>query len=258
VIKHPTAWGKIPNTVKLFFRLTLSSLLLTACVGGQTKVSTNVDLAAYEERAVHDPDGIGRFYLGREIAHVMGHEGAEWLERANRADTELPDQVVKQMQLRAADVVGDIGAGTGYFTFRLSPLVPRGRVYAVDIQPEMLAMISQRKQLLKVENVVPVKGTESDVNLPIGEVDVVLMVDAYHEFSWPREMMTSITKCLKPGGRVVLVEYRGEDPDVPIKRLHKMTVAQARKEMGAAGLAWKQTKDFLPYQHFIVFEKPLR
>jgi len=244
--------------VKPIYRLIPSFLLLAACVGAQTKVSPTVDPAAYEHRAVHDPEGIGKFYLGREIAQVMGHEGADWLERADRAETELPDQVVSQMQLRPTDVVGDIGAGTGYFTFRLSPLVPRGRVYAVDIQPEMLAMITKRKELLKVENVVPVKGTETDVHLPVGGVDVVLMVDAYHEFSWPREMMSSITKCLKPGGRVVLVEYRGEDPDVPIKRLHKMTVAQARKEMGAAGLAWQQTKDFLPYQHFMVFEKPLR
>ena len=210
----------------------------------------------YETRAIHDPDGIGKFYMGREIAHVMGHEAADWLERADRADTEAPDQVIKQMKLKPADTVADIGAGTGYFTFRMSRVVTQGKVYAVDIQPEMLSFIERKKRDLKVENVVSILGSEADVKLPDQAVDAVLLVDAYHEFSYPREMMNSIVRCLKPGGRVIQVEYRGEDPDVPIKRLHKMTVAQARKEMAAAGLTWKETKDFLPQQHFIVYQKP--
>ena len=212
--------------------------------------------SVYETRAVHDPDGIGKFYMGREIAHVMGHQGADWLERSDRADTEKPDQVIANMNLRSADVVADIGAGTGYFTFRLSRVVTQGKVYAVDIQPEMLAIIEQRKKNLKSANVIPFPGSERDTKLPAATVDVVMLVDAYHEFSYPREMMESIVRSLKTGGRVIQIEYRAEDPDVPIKRLHKMSVAQARKEMEAVGLRWKETRNFLPQQHFIVFEKP--
>src|SRR4030095_16368692 len=144
---------------------------------------------------------------------------------------------------------------TGYFSFRLSQALPKGKVYAVDIQPEMLAIIQQRKRALRVDNVVTVLGTETNTKLPPQEVDVVLLVDAYHEFSYPSEMMESIVRSLKPGGRVVQIEYRAEDLEVPIKRLHKMSVDQARKEMAAAGLVWLETKYFLPQQHFIVYEK---
>ena len=210
----------------------------------------------YETRAIHDPDGTGKFYMGREIAQVMGHQGADWLERPERAVTETPDQVIKQMRLKPSDVVADIGAGTGYFSFRLSRVVTHGKVYAVDIQPEMLAIIEQRKRTLRADNIVTILGTETDTKLPDQQVDVVLLVDAYHEFSYPGEMMESIVRSLKPGGRVVQVEYRAEDAEVPIKRVHKMSVDQARKEMAAAGLVWKETKDFLPQQHFIVYEKP--
>lgn len=210
----------------------------------------------YETRTNHDPNGIGKFYMGREIARVMGHQGADWLEREDREQTELPNEVVKRMNLKATDVVADIGAGTGYFTFRIAPLVKQGKVLAVDIQPEMLAIIESRKKQFNADNVVAIQNTETDARLPAASVDVVLFVDAYHEFSYPREMMESIVKGLKPGGRVIQIEYRGEDPDVPIKRIHKMTVAQSKKEMAAVGLVWKETKDFLPQQHFIVFEKP--
>jgi ubiquinone/menaquinone biosynthesis C-methylase UbiE len=212
----------------------------------------------YETRRDHDPDGIGKFYLGREIARVMGHQGAEWLERPERETTELPEQVVANMPLQENSIVADIGAGTGYFTFRLSARAPKGKVYAVDIQPEMLAIIEQRKKALGAANVITTQGTETDPKLPAGEIDVALFVDAYHEFSYPREMMESIVRSLRPGGRVVLIEYRGEDADVPIKRVHKMTQAQARKEMAAVGLVWKETRNFLPQQHFMIFEKAAR
>ena len=210
----------------------------------------------YEYRAKHDPDGVGKFYMGREIAHVMGHLGAEWLERSDRVATEKPDDVVKNFQLKPTDIVADIGAGTGYFTFRIGPVVKNGKVFAVDIQPEMLALMETKKNALRMDNVVMVQGAEKDTNLPADSIDLAFMVDAYHEFSYPREMMQSIVKSLKPGGRVVLIEYRAEDPDVPIKRVHKMTVAQVRKELEAVGLRWKETKGFLPYQHFIIFTKP--
>jgi ubiquinone/menaquinone biosynthesis C-methylase UbiE len=209
----------------------------------------------YENRSAHDPNGIGRFYFGREIARVMGHEGADWLERPDREETELPGRVVDEMQLEPASVVADVGAGTGYFTFRIATRVPKGRVYAVDIQKQMLAMIAERRKALKLENVVTVEGTERDTHLPQNTVDVVLLVDAYHEFAWPREMMTSIVRSLKESGRVVLIEYRGEDPSVPIKKVHKLTVAQAKLELAAVGLSLKETRTFLPYQHFMIFEK---
>jgi ubiquinone/menaquinone biosynthesis C-methylase UbiE len=249
-----------------FFLLTV--LLLGACPNWQGDVASTPAQSSwqaagqkerapiYETRVNHDPDGIGKFYMGREIAHVMGHEGAAWLERADREETELPNEVVKQMNLKPTDVVADIGAGTGYFSFRIAPVVRQGKVLAVDIQPEMLALIEGRKKQRNADNVQTLLSNETDTRLPAASVDVVLFVDAYHEFSYPREMMESIVKGLKPGGRVIQIEYRGEDPDVPIKRLHKMTVAQAKKEMAAVGLVWKETKEFLPQQHFIIFEKP--
>ncbi|MGE0129808.1 MAG: class I SAM-dependent methyltransferase [Blastocatellales bacterium] len=238
-------------------------LLATDYQQAQTRTASQSPTAAadktfYETRADHDPDGIGKFYMGREIAHVMGYQGAEWLERPERIEEERPDQVVEQMKLKPADVVADVGAGTGYFSFRIAPRVPQGKVFAVDLQPQMLAIIEKRRKQLKADNVFSVKSTEANVELPENSIDVALMVDVYHEFSFPREMMLSLVKALKPGGRVVQIEYRGEDPDVPIKRLHKMTVAQCRKEMAAVGLIWKETKDFLPQQHFIVFEKSAR
>jgi ubiquinone/menaquinone biosynthesis C-methylase UbiE len=153
-------------------------------------------------------------------------------------------------------VVADIGAGTGYFSFRLSQKVPKGRVLAVDIQPEMLSIMRDRIAAGAAENVVPVLGAFDDPNLPAGAVDAVLMVDAYHEFSHPWEMMQGIVTGLRSGGRVFLVEYRGEDPAVLIKPLHKMTEAQARREMEAVGLVWEETLDVLPTQHLMVFRKP--
>jgi FkbM family methyltransferase len=248
---------------KLLVFIPILFSLFPACTGSRTEVTQVAAQSAaqsavqpvYETRKKHDPDGIGKFYMGREIAWVMGHEGASWLERPDRVETELPDRVVENMNLKQTDVVADVGAGTGYFTFRMSPFVKQGKVFAVDIQPEMLAIIEQRKKKDKVENVIAVLGTETNTKLPENAVDAVLLVDAYHEFSYPREMMESIVKSLKPGGRVILIEYRGEDPTVPIKKLHKITVAQARKEMAVIGLAWKETKGFLPQQHFMVFEK---
>jgi ubiquinone/menaquinone biosynthesis C-methylase UbiE len=201
-------------------------------------------------------DGIGKVYLGREISQVMGHRGAAWLERSSRLNEEMPDRLIDSLDLADDAVVADIGAGTGYFTFRLSRRVPQGRVVAVDIQPEMLAIIRRRMARLAIDNVEPLLGTVEDPRLPPDSIDAVPMVDAYHEFSHPFEMMQGILYGLRPGGRVFLVEYRGEDPDLPIKRLHKMTEAQAKREMLAAGLIWEQTLQVLPTQHLMVFRKP--
>jgi ubiquinone/menaquinone biosynthesis C-methylase UbiE len=209
----------------------------------------------YETRPA-TPDGIGKFYMGREIAQVMGHQGAPWLERAEREEEEQPQKLVELMALRPAEVVADIGAGTGYFSFRMAAKVPDGKVLAVDIQQEMLDLLKQAARSRGVKNVEPVLGKIDDPCLPPASVDVALMVDAYHEFDHPREMMEGIVRGLKPGGRVVLVEYRAEDPDVPIKPLHKMTEAQAKKELAAVGLEHVKTHPDLPRQHVMIFRKP--
>lgn len=201
-------------------------------------------------------DGIGKFYMGREISHVMGHLGASWLERPSRQHEERTDLLVRNLPLQDHSVVADIGAGTGYFSFRIAERLPGGRVLAVDIQPEMLDIIEARKQQGGPRNVEAVLGTERDPRLPAASVDLVLLVDAYHEFEWPREMGEALFRALRPGGVLVLVEYRGEDPSVPIKRLHKMTRQQAIDEMQAVGLVWERTERFLPQQHFMVFRRP--
>ena len=200
-------------------------------------------------------DGIGKFYFGREISHVMGHRGAAWLERKTRVLEERPDKLVTAMELGPDSVVADIGAGTGYFTFRIAARVPEGSVFAVDIQPEMLQIIRKRAQQRSFTNVIPIKGQIDNPGLQPNSIDAALFVDAYHEFSHPYEMMKGIVSALKPGGKVYLIEYRGEDPKVPIKRLHKMTEQQAIREMQAVGLKWIETRDFLPRQHFMVFVK---
>ncbi len=210
----------------------------------------------YEERAVHSPEGIGKFYMGREIAQVMGYTGAGWLERPWRTTEERTDRVVAALDLQPTEVVADLGAGTGYFSVRISALVPKGKVLAVEIQPEMIALLDQLKQEQEITNIEPVLATVTDPHLPAESVDLALLVDAYHEFSYPREVMQGLVRALKPGGRVILVEYRGENPFIPIKALHKMTQTQVRKEMKAVGLSWRETKNFLPQQHFMVFEKP--
>jgi ubiquinone/menaquinone biosynthesis C-methylase UbiE len=209
----------------------------------------------YEQRTVHAPDGIGKFYLGREIAQVMGHRGAGWLERSSRETEEQPQKLINALDLKPTDIVADIGAGTGYFSFRISPLVSQGKAIAVDIQPEMIEILEFLKKQNNIENVQTILGTETNPNLPESTVDLALMVDAYHEFAYPREMMLGIIQGLKVGGRVVLVEYRKENPWIMIKPLHKMTEAQVKKEMQAVGLVWRETKDILPQQHLMIFEK---
>ena len=201
-------------------------------------------------------DGIGKFYMGREISHVMGHLGAGWLERPERERQERTDLLIAGLTLSEDFVVADIGAGTGYFTFPVAQRVPRGKVFSVDIQPEMLALIADRKVLENVGNVETVLGEADDPKLPRNEIDLAFIVDAYHEFSFPREMGERLRESLKPGGQLVLVEYRAEDPRVAIKRLHKMSEVQVKKEMAAIGLDWVRTESYLPQQHVLIFQKP--
>ena len=201
-------------------------------------------------------DGIGKIYMGREISHVMGHLGAGWLERPERERQERTDLLITGLTLSEDFVVADIGAGTGYFTFPVAARVPQGMVFAVDIQPEMLALMEQRKALENVSNVETVLGEADDPKLPDNEIDLAFIVDAYHEFSFPREMGERLKASLKPGGQLVLVEYRAEDPRVPIKRLHKMSEMQVKQEMAAIGLDWVRTESYLPQQHVLIFRKP--
>lgn len=210
----------------------------------------------YEFRDDHDPDGIGKFYMGREIAHVMGYQAAGWLERPEREKEEHSSKLIQALKLKPGDVVADVGAGSGYHTFRMAPVVgPRGKVLAVDIQPEMIALLKKGIKKHKTPNVKPILGTLTDPKLPAGGVDLILLVDVYHEFSHPYEMTKAMVKALKPAGRMVFVEFRMEDPKVPIKLVHKMTERQVIKEMGPHGLQHKETIGVLPWQHIIIFEK---
>jgi len=216
--------------------------------------SGSLDQSRYQTRAIHDPNGTGRFYLGREIAQIMGAAGIDWLDRPEREAEEHPAQVIDALNLHGGEVVADLGAGSGYFAFRIAPkLGSTGKVLAVEIQDEMLETIRGRANEMKVTNVEEVQGSATDPHLPPHGVDVVLMVDVYHELAYPYEIMTRVREALKPGGRVVCVEYRKEDPRVPIKELHKMSVAQLEKEMNAVGLARVQTIETLPRQHIVIF-----
>lgn len=215
------------------------------------------DPRGHYSRGAPSRDGIGKFYMGREISFTLDHRGIPWLERDEREVTERPDLLVENLDLAPDAVIADIGAGSGYLTFRLSPRVPRGKVLAVDIQKEMLREIERRAGERGVTNVETVLGSVTDPNLPDGTVDAVLLVDTYHEFSHPREMMEAIYRDLRPGGRVFLVEYRAEDPDVPMLELHKMTVKQARREVQAVGFEWVVNRAALPWQHLMIFRRPV-
>jgi precorrin-6B methylase 2 len=249
------------STVRAFawtFSVLAASIALVSAAPAPAKPDTLTasERPAYEYHRDHSPDGIGKFYMGREIAQVMGHQGAGWLERPERDEEEKPDLVVEALDLQPGDVVADIGAGTGYFSWRLAQKVGKaGKVYAVEIQQEMIDILSAQMARRDVANVIPIRGTITDPKLPKSSVDLVIMVDVYHEFSHPYEMMEAICRGVKPGGRVVFVEYRAEDPDVPIKPLHKMSEAQIRKEASVHPLIWEKTVPSLPRQHLVIFRR---
>lgn len=222
------------------------------------KAKTAKKKSRYTFKKDHDPNGIGKFYMGREIAHVMGYLGADWLERPNREKEERLSLMVKSLELKPGMVVADIGAGSGVISFLMAEKVgAKGEVIAVDVQQKMLDRLKKRMKKFGVKNVRPHKGTAKSPKLKPNSIDLALFVDVYHEFAYPYEMMLEISKALKPGGRAVFVEYRKEDPTVRIKLVHKMTQAQVKKEIGqpAFRLKHKKTIGVLPQQHIVVFEK---
>jgi precorrin-6B methylase 2 len=244
----------------------LSGLLWFIFAGGFDRAAKADDPPAvkvdetgrYEWRSDHDPNGIGKFYMGREIAHVMGFAAAPWLERPEREREEKTTAMIESLKLKPGMTVADIGAGSGVITLKMAAKVgDTGKVYAVDIQQEMLDLLADKLNKLDVKNVELVLSTAKSPKLPEASLDLAIMVDVYHELEYPYETMLALSKCMKPGGRIVLVEFRKEDPEVPIKLVHKMTEAQAKKELAPKefGLKWKETIGVLPWQHVIVFER---
>lgn len=240
----------------LFHLLLVTMLPWTARSDAPVAGATAAVPPPYETRAEHDPNGIGVFYLGREIAHVMGHQAADWLERPERNDEEHTDALIDALKFRDGEVVADIGCGSGFISRKIAKKIGSGFVYGVDIQPEMLALLAKRMAMFRIANVKPVRGDITDPKLPAESCDTMIMVDVYHEFDHPYEMIRNMIGALKKGGRIVFVEYRKEDPAVPIKEVHKMSEAQVRKEMAVQPeLEFAGTIEDLPRQHIIVFRK---
>lgn len=231
-----------------------------ACFG-DSRVSfaeeAKLPVPLYETRAEHDRNGTGKFFLGREIAFVMGHQAADWLERPEREEEEKTDVMVEALRFREGEVVADIGCGSGYVSRKIAKKIgPGGTVYGVDIQPEMLELLAKRMAMFRIGNVKPVLGETADPKVPPASCDTMIMVDVYHEFDQPYEMMRAMIAGLKPGGRIVFVEFRKEDPQVPIKEVHKMSEAQVRKEMGVhPEMEFAENIAVLPRQHLIIFRK---
>lgn len=236
---------------KISFLLFLFTTLLLSNVS----IGQNLNIDKNYTFKTGDNNGIGKWYMGREIAYVMGFQGINWLERSEREKEENVSNLIQNMRIKSNDIIADIGAGSGYHVFRIAPLAKKGLVYAVDIQREMLMTIEKTKEFNKIRNVETILGSEKSIYLPKNSVDKILMVDVYHEFNFPVEMIASMKNALKPNGELFLIEYRAEDSNVPIKKIHKMTEKQAVKEMEAAGFKLKRNIENLPWQHCMVFIK---
>ncbi len=241
-------------------RITINALIIllvccVQCITFQNGIAQKNNSDSLYTYGTASPGGTGKFYLGREIAHIMGASNAEWLDRSSRPQEENTQLAIDKIKVSPTGVIADIGAGTGYYTFKLAPKVPKGKVYAVEIQDEMIAALNERKKKLNNTNVEVTKGTTTSVNLPANSIDLAIMVDVYHELEYPVEILESIKKSLKKDGQLLLIEYKGEDPAVAIKPLHKTTVKQLNKELAANGLELLYDGEFLPIQHFLVYKK---
>lgn len=234
----------ISRLVKLFI---YSFISLYICVSW-------ADSANLYQQFPPTAEGTGKVYMGREIAHVMGYQGAAWLERENREKEERTDMLIQSLNLKPGMTVADIGAGTGYFSRKMATRAGNtGVVYAVDVQPEMVGKLKFAAK--SHGNIKPILSTETDIMLPANSLDLAIMVDVYHELAYPYEVMQSVLRALKPNGRLVLVEYRAEDDRVPIKASHKMSEAQIKREMAVLPLTWQSTLNHLPWQHVVIFTK---
>ena len=216
------------------------------------KINTSNDSNYVNKKA--SSGGTGKFYLGREIAQVMGAAGSSWLDRQSRPDEENTKLALDKIDVGDSGVIADLGAGTGYYTFQLTPKVPHGKVYAIDIQDEMIDELNKRKAAKNITNVEVIKGTTLSPNLPDNSTDLVIMVDVYHELEYPKEMLQAIKKALRKNGKLLLIEYRGEDDSVPIRPLHKTTVKQLNRELSANGFKLNYQGEFLKIQHFLLYE----
>jgi SAM-dependent methyltransferase len=246
---------KVLNNIignKMLF-LFIICLFFQSCKSQQEESAPDSENETYTFKR-GNPNGIGKWFQGREIAYVMGYQGISWLNRPEREQEENVSLLIKNMDIKDTDVIADIGAGSGYHVFKMVPLANKGFVYAVDIQDEMLAEIKQQKENKSIENINLIKGSEKSVNLPENSVDKVLMVDVYHEFNFPLEMLLSIKSALKKDAKIFLIEYRGEDGRIPIKPIHKMSEKQAVKEFEAAGFKLTENITNLPWQHCMIFE----
>lgn len=238
---------------------TVVLLLISQVACSQTpKKKASVKKDSIYEYKTPSRDGIGKIYKGREISFVMDASGATWLERNNRNEEENTSLAIDKLPINKKSVVADIGAGSGYYSFRIAQRVSEGKVYAVEIQDEFIDILTQRKKTKAAKNVEIIKGNEQNPNLPANSIDLAIMVDVYHELAYPQEMLSALAKALKPNGKILLLEYRAEDPEIAIKELHKMSVKQVNKEMEANGFKLFQREEFLLIQHFLVYEKVIR
>ncbi|WP_018478994.1 class I SAM-dependent methyltransferase [Pontibacter roseus] len=238
----------------------LHLFLLPLCLGissscqAQQEQQTTATAVGYTTKTPAS-GGTGKVYLGREIAAIMSATGGSWLDRDTRQEEENSSKAIENMPLQPNSTVADIGAGTGYYTFQVAKLVPQGKVYAVEVQDRFIEALKERKQELGTQNVEVVKGGNQSLNVPDNSLDLAVMVDVYHELEYPMEMLQAIRKALKSNGQLLLMEYKAEDPDVRIRELHKMTVAQVKKELAANGFRLSRQVDSLPIQHFLLFQK---
>jgi len=233
-------------------QLVLIVYLTVSCIGTFAQVHSLKSAYVFKQAS---PGGAGKFYMGREIAQVMSFEAADWLERSSRSKEENTELAITNLPVTNNSVVADIGAGTGYYTFRIAKKVPLGKVYAVEVQDYAVRYLRMRAIKLKQNNVVVIKGGEQSPNLPDNSIDLTVMVDVYHELLYPHEMLRAIRRALKPNGKLLLIEYKAEDPKVEIKTLHKTSVEQVNKELTANGFHLLQDGEFMPIQHFLVFGK---
>lgn len=253
------AWKPRLGPPSYILLLAAASLTSAACNGTILERGETQATAGSELEPARRPLQIGKLVKKRQIAPVMSVAHADWLTRPVRDEQEQPDRVVAELNIPRGATVVDLGAGVGYFTWRLARQVgPQGRVIAVDIQQGMLDLLAANLEQRGVDNVKMILATADNPRLPVAAVDLVLIVDSYHELAKPETTMEHVRRSLKPGGRLVIIEYRKEDPNIPIHPLRKMSVEEVRSEIEPTGFKMVELMDFLPTQHILVFQDATR